>query len=392
MRIGIFTDTYFPDINGVATATKIQRDILLEQGNDVYVVTTGLKGQKEPSFEDGIIRIPGKPLKSLYNYRMSFFFNRFAYDILKAAKLDLIHVQQEFGISLFGRLCAKRFDIPLVYTCHTSYEDYTSYLSHGRKIPDKLAKKAVKAVIHHLGQAKGQIITPSLKSMRMLRKYNIDRHIAVIPNAVDFSRFLTPLLPEEKDDFLRKENLLGKKIVLWLGRLGKEKNLEESIDGFLAYKRDYGKEDVAMLVVGDGPDKEYFLKKYGESIGKDLLFLGKVEHDRTAFFYRIADVFLSSSTTETQGLTYSEAMACETLVLAKYDFNLERLIEDGVTGFLYDEKKNLAKKLDAIFSMTQEERDLIRRRGFNRCLLLFSRNSYYERLMNVYERALRENF
>ncbi len=392
MTIGIFTDTYYPDINGVATATKIQRDILLSHGHNVIIVTTGEKGQKEESFQDGILRIPGKSLKSLYNYRMTSFYNRHAYEILKKIDFDVIHVQQEFGISLFGRLCAKAMDVPLVYTCHTLYESYTDYLSHGRKIPDRIAKMAVKSLIRRIGLAEGEIIVPSRKAMRMLRDYGIDKHIAVIPNAIDLSRFYGPVDPEEKKAFLKAHGLVGKKIVLWLGRIGKEKNLEESIGLFLEYLAKTGRKDVVLLVVGDGPEKERILKRHADEIGKSLLFFGKVEHDKTAFFYKISDLFLSSSTTETQGLTYSEAMASQVVVLAKYDFNLESLIVDGVTGFLYDKKDSMIAKLAMILDLPEERRKQIALQGFNRCLALFSQQSYYERIMEVYERAIRQDF
>ncbi len=392
MTIGIFTDTYYPDVNGVATATKIQRDILLSHGHNVIIVTTGMKGQKEDSFQDGILRIPGKSLKSLYNYRMSSFINLHAYEILKKIDFDVIHVQQEFGISLFGRLCAKTMDVPLVYTCHTLYEDYTNYLSHGRRIPDRLAKLAVKSLIRRIGLAEGEIIVPSHKAMRMLRDYGVDKHIAVVPNAIDLSRFYGPIDDRRQKAFLKEYGLEGKRILLWLGRIGKEKNLEESIDLFLEYLRRSDRKDVVLLVVGDGPEKERILHHYQNEIGKSLLFLGKVEHDDTAFFYKISDLFLSSSTTETQGLTYSEAMASQTIVLAKYDFNLEPLIVDGVTGFLYDEKEEMMRKLKQILDLPEEKRKQIALQGFNRCLSLFSQQSYYERIIEVYERAIRQDY
>lgn len=392
MRIGIFTDTYYPDINGVATAVKLQRDILLSHGHEVYIVTTGLKGQKEESFEDNIFRIPGMSLRFLYNYRMASFFDSKAYRALKKIDFDVIHIQQEFGVSLFGRLCAKAFDVPLVYTCHTSYENYTNYLSRGRKIPDHLAKKAVRSVFKRIGQAEGDLIVPSLKAKRMLREYGVDKPIAVVPNAIDLSRFYQPIDPLRKKAFLEEHHLQGKKIVLWLGRIGKEKNLDESIDYFLSFLKETGRKDAVLLIVGDGPERENDEKKYREEIGKSLVFVGKVEHEDTPFYYRLADVFLSSSTTETQGLTYSEAMASERVVLAKYDFNLESLIVDGVTGFLYDEKRSMLRKLKTILDMDEEERKLIARQGFNRCLALYSQQSYYERLINVYETAIRKNF
>lgn len=390
MTIGLFSDTYLPDLNGVATATKLQKDILTAHGHTVYVITTGLKGQKKVTFEDNVLRIPGLALPFLYNYRMAFLFNREAYKILQSIPFDVLHVQSEFGVGVFGRIVSKVRRIPLVYTYHTSYEGYTNYITKGREIPERIAKKAVKAIIKAIAQQNAEIVTPSAKAKKMLRDYGVDRPIAVIPNPIELPAPSAPLEQKEKEEFLSTMGLKGKRIVLWLGRVAKEKNIEESIDFFLDYKRDYRRDDVVMLIVGDGPDRSAYVEKYQSVIGKDIFFLGKVEHDKTPFFYGLSDVFLSSSTTETQGLTFSEAISAGCIVLARYDFNLEGFIEDGITGFLYDEKRTMEKKIDMILKMDETEKECIRRHAKKRVGDLFSRETYYERIRTVYGKAIRK--
>ena len=181
MIIGIFTDTYYPDLNGVATATKTLRDVLISHGHQVIIITTGLKGQKKFSFEDGIMRIPGASLKFLYDYRMSFWFNREAYQALKKIPFDLFHIQQEFGVSIFGRICAKLFDVPLVYTYHTSYADYSNYVSH-TKVSERYTKKVIVTLVKKILSMKGEIITPSLKTRKILLSYGVTRYINVLRN------------------------------------------------------------------------------------------------------------------------------------------------------------------------------------------------------------------
>ena len=393
MVIGIFTDTYLPDVNGVATATKNLRDVLIANGNQVILVTTGLKGQKHFSFEDGIMRIPGKSLRFLYDYRMAFIYNRKAYKILKKISFDVIHVQQEFGISIFGRLCAKRFRVPLIYTYHTSYEDYFNSLSHADPFKDTFTKSTIKIIIKKIASSNAQIITPSEKTRFLLKSYGVNNYINVIPNMLSLSEFTQPKDIEREIVFRKEHHLLGKKILLYLGRLGKEKNVEELIQGFENYQKLYHDDKAVFMIIGSGPDQKSIESYVKLSECKDkILFLGQVPHSDTAFYYKLADVFVSASTSETQGLTYSEAMASKTLVLAKYDFNLADLIIDGSTGFFFDSPTSLVDRIKEILTINIDRKNQIIDEAFKRNESLFSAKSYYERIMHVYKKAQRGNF
>ncbi len=392
MIIGIFTDTYFPDLNGVATATKILRDVLVEHGHEVIVVTTGLKGQKKFTFENGIMRIPGASLSFLYDYRMSFFFNQKAYRELKKIKFDLFHIQQEFGISIFGRICAKLFDVPLVYTYHTSYADYSNYVSH-TKVSERYMQKVIVSLVKRILSMNGEIITPSIKSRKILLGYGVRRYINVVPNAIDLSSY-SKERDREREKWFRKEyDLEGKRILLYLGRVAEEKNVEEVMRGFNGYCLRYNDSRTALLIVGGGPELERLKEVKEELSFKDsILFMGMVPHEDTTFYYQMADVFVSASLSETQGLTYSEAIASSCPILAKFDFNLEFLIQDGVTGFYYDDLDSLIDRIDEVLSLTAEERKRLIEAAKRRNNYLFSKETYYERIMHVYRKAIRHRF
>lgn len=392
MIIGIFTDTYLPDLNGVATATKVLRDVLVEHGHQVIVVTTGLKGQKHFSFEDGIMRIPGKSLSFLYGYRMSFLFNSEAYRELKKIRFDLFHIQQEFGISIFGRICAELFDVPLVYTYHTSYADYSNYVSH-TKVSERYMRKVIVSLVKRILSMRGEIITPSLKSRKILLGYGIRRYINVVPNAIDLSSY-TKERDLEREKWFRKEyDLEGKRILLYLGRVAEEKNVEEVMRGYNGYCLRYNDSRTVLLIVGGGPDLQRLKKVREELAFRDsILFLGMVPHEDTTFYYQMADVFVSASLSETQGLTYSEAIASSCPILAKYDFNLEFLIQDGVTGFYYDDFDSLIDRIDEVLSLTKEERNRLIESAKRRNNYLFSKETYYERIIHVYRKAIRHRF
>ncbi len=392
MVIGIFTDTYYPDINGVATATKTLSDVLKSHGHEVIIITTGLKGQRRFSFEDGVMRIPGASLKFLYDYRLSFFFNFHAYHILKKMHFDLFHIQQEFGISIFGRICAKLFSVPVVYTYHTSYADYSNYLSRF-KISEKYMKKLIISLVKKVLSMKGEIVTPSLKTKKILLSYHVSRYINVVPNAVDFSDYEKEKDTERETEFRKELKIEEKHILLYLGRVAQEKNIDELIDGFNKYKSDYSDKDTVLLIVGSGPDLERLKEKKESTPYKDdIYFLGKVSHEDTCFYYQIADAFLSASLSETQGLTYSEAIASSCIVLAKYDFNLDYLIQDSKTGFFFDDINSLSERIHTVLSLSDEEKTKVIQEAKKRNDYLFGKETYYERIMHVYEKALRHRF
>src|SRR5574344_2146224 len=126
MRIAIFSDTYSPEINGVATSTSNLHTILNRMGHLCITVTTN-PYSKETIFENNVIRVPGVELKKLYNYRMASIFNPQAMKILDRFNIEVIHIQTEAGVGIFGKLYSKMRKIPYVYTYHTMYDDYTYY-------------------------------------------------------------------------------------------------------------------------------------------------------------------------------------------------------------------------------------------------------------------------
>ena len=131
MRIGIFTDTYTPFINGVTTSVVMLKNALEKKGHTVYIVTVNHEDLKFKYKEDEkIIRIPGVPI-GIYDYRLTGIYPLKAINKIKKWNLDVIHSQTEFGVGTFARIIAKQFNIPLVHTYHTMYEDYIHYITKG---------------------------------------------------------------------------------------------------------------------------------------------------------------------------------------------------------------------------------------------------------------------
>lgn len=390
MIIGIFTDTYYPDVNGVSTASSTLYKALKQAGHTVYVVTSS-KGRKVRIDDEFIIRIPGVTCKKLYGYKLAWIYNRKAYNILKKINFDVIHIQTEIGIGIFGVLLARKWNIPLVYTYHTMYNDYTYYVTGNKKRLDRGVKKLLAAVTRKFIDYTAASTTTSVKARNALKTYGVSKNVFVVPNGVDFSNFdKSKISAEEIYEFKRENGLEDKYILLSLGRVAKEKSIDLTLQGLKKYVTINPSSNVFLLIVGDGPDRERL-----EKITKDLdlqkfvKFVGKVDHTKTPFFYAISDLFIGSSTTETQGLTYNEAMSTECLVMSIYDFNLKSVIIDHETGFYYKDVNDFPKVLDEIINLPDTERARIIKNAKENNTKLFSIDTYAEKMTEVYKNAKR---
>ncbi|MEG2330327.1 glycosyltransferase, partial [Anaerorhabdus sp.] len=124
MRIGLFSDTYLPEINGVASSVHTLRVQLEKNGHTVYVITTKTESNVEDD-DPFVLRLSGIELKKLYGYVLTSPIHINAYNEIKEMQLDLVHAHTEFSVGIFARIVAKLQGLPLVSTYHTTYEDYT---------------------------------------------------------------------------------------------------------------------------------------------------------------------------------------------------------------------------------------------------------------------------
>ncbi len=391
MRIGLFTDTYLPDINGVATAVDTLARELRQLGHEVFVVTTNLAGHSRIEREGNLIRIPGIVLKSLYSYRVSSPISPRNFDVLKDVPLDLIHIHTEYGIGYFGRILAWIRDIPLVYTYHSMYKDFTYLISHGNRVVDAAVGKFFSVFSRRWAEAPAEFTTPSEKTAKALRSYGIERYISVIPNGVDLSEYApTPEIIEQAEKIKKGLGLEGKTILSVVGRVGQEKGIDFLLECLRRYIDETGDENVRILIVGDGP----YLTQVHERV-KDLwlenyaVFAGRVPHDHIPAYYALSTALLTGSKSETQGLTVNEAMAARCPVLARHDASFQA-VEDGVTGFFFSDADTFTSRLTRLLHMDAKERERMLDTAQERNRERFSPARFAEEMLKVYARAIRK--
>ena len=389
MRIAIFTDTYPPYVNGVSTSCFNLANVLKAHGHDVLVIAPRPTDGPLEQIGD-VLYIPGMYLKRYYGFRLTNFFSNKPVQIIKKFKPDVIHNQTDWTIAVLARRVAKKFKIPIVYTYHTSYEDYTYYVVN--RLMDRFAKKLVRTYSMAIANRMTEFITPSDKTMAYMRQSGSDVYINVIPTGIDFSIFKDKQTNLEKREEFKKEHHITDqtKVFLILGRLAKEKSMDVSLKGIAAYHKKYPKVDVKVLIVGDGPAREELVLLVDElGINDIVIFVGQVSGLEVPFYYHLADIYTSASITETQGLTFMEAMAAGNIVLARYDSNLTGTIIDGKTGYFFTDEKSFVEKVNKIFNLNENEKqELIN--GSYQIVDKYSINRFYENVMRVYKRAIRK--
>lgn len=351
MRIGLFSDTYLPDINGVVTSIETLRKGLIEEGHEVFVVANH-SSILSVKYEDNVLLLPGIELKFLFDYNLSGPMNFRGYEIVKSMNLDIIHVHTEFGVGIFARICANQLDIPLVYTYHTTYEDYTHYVNlFNSSMIDSVAKQAVAKLSKILSSPATSIITPSKKTKKMLQGYGITKPINVVPTGIDLIRFDDSEELAHQRQLIRHNYGIGQdsKVFIFVGRIAEEKSISLMLQAFKELLNQQS--DVYLLIVGSGPDldkSKEWVKQQG--LEANIYCIGRVENTQIAGFYHAADAFVSASLTETQGLTYIEAMACGLPIFAS-DMNvLSDLLFEGKTGFFFDDVNSFVDKAKTFLS------------------------------------------
>ena len=391
MNIALFTDTYPPEINGVATSTENLRNVLLQHGHNVLVIATN-PFSKEILEEDGVIRVPGVEMKGLYGYRWTRFYNADVMKRVVAFHPDVVHCQTDMPIGQFGLLAAKQLKVGLVYTFHTMIEDYAYYVTKGHF--DRFARHAVRWFYRAKSSLFTEFIAPSDKIKDYLRAIGVDSTIAVIPTGIDFSRFAPANVDKEKVQELRKRFGIDpkEKVILSLGRIAKEKSIDVLLRGYAAFLKEGEPFPTRFVLTGLGPAEEE-LKELVDSLGLQdkVVFTGKCAPTETQFYYGMADYFVSASLTETQGLTFMEAMAANLLVLARYDDNLADVIQDGQTGFFFFDEEGFPKKLRELCALDAPTRNRINSAAL-KAIDVYSMERFYHNIIEVYARVRKKNW
>ena len=333
MKIGIFTDTFTPQINGVTSVLEELNRVLTRQGHEVFIFAPAYSRAQRN--ENGhIFRFPALTAYFHKDSRVVIPYDRRAFAVFP--KLDVVYSHTPVSMGLLALRVARKYKLPHVHTYHTLFTEYLHYLPRVIRPSRRMAERISAAFCNRCDA----ITTPSQAMRAELLRYGVTKPIYVLPFGVDIEPFERPVRTDVRaalglapDEFF----------LLYAGRLGTEKNLHFLLRAFRVLL-DYWESPrpIRLVLVGDGPHRPLF-EEYSQELrlGERVLFTGFIPRDELVDYYRAADLFVFASKTETQGLVLMEAMAAGLPAVVVRAMGVTDIVFDGETGVLVPEDEKI---------------------------------------------------
>ncbi|MGG5460549.1 glycosyltransferase [Clostridium sp. B9] len=371
MKIAMFTNNYKPFVGGVPISIERLSKGLRELGHDVYIFAPSydenLHGENE-DYSENVIRYRSLKNKSLNGEMI--IPNMFDSEIEKNFRdleIDLIHVHHPMLVGNTAQYLSKKYDIPLVFTYHTRYEQYL----HKIKAYEKLEKRQAKEN-NPLRKAEGKILEYTKESMvpgyiklfsnscdlvfaptKLIKDYLEDKgvksDIEVVPTGLEGSYFNenTEVVEEIRSTYKGDKEYL----FCTVARITKEKNFDFLVNGLKELKDRIGN-NFRLMVIGEGPYREEVEKLIVElDLEDNIVFLNNIDNKLISNYYRASDLFLFASKSETQGIVLLEAMAAKTPVIAVRASGVVEVLENGENGFMtYENTSTWAAKIEEVLN------------------------------------------
>jgi 1,2-diacylglycerol 3-alpha-glucosyltransferase len=347
MNISLFTDTYFPQNSGVATSVKTLKEALEAQGHNVFIFTTTDPNVDKDTVEANIFRFSSVPFIGFSERRIAF---RGLFEAVKVAKevnLDIVHTQTEFSMGLIGKYVARQLGIPAIHTYHTMYEDYLHYVLNGHLLRPVHVQQFTKSYLKNMDG----VIAPSQRVAALLARYGVEIPMRVIPTGVDLDAISGP----DKADLREKLGIApDAQVIITLGRVAAEKKIDRILRVMPDLLTEFPK--LVFVIAGDGPDADVLKEQVERLTLEDhVIFAGNIPHDQVASYYKMADFFVSASDTETQGLTYIEALGSgRKCVVYKTDYT-DQVFNDPAYGLTFESQRQMKEEIATYLRQGRQE-------------------------------------
>lgn len=417
MRIGLFSDTYHPAINGIVNVIDITREQLEAMGHEVFVFCPKVASD-EREYDDHVIRFPSVPTGLFDDNRLSVFFPPLAMRKIRSLELDVIHFFTPLQIGMMGVYAAQRTDAILVGHHCTDFYQYVEH--YPQVLPGILAmaltlpftvkfdgvdvktmartyrpqlgitqwnRDVVENMVSMVYSRCDVVIAVSRKSKTQLESWRKEYHydVELLPTGVD----TLPVATKSQVAAFRKSHGIapGDKVAAFVGRLGAEKNLDMLIPSIKKVLKTHP--EARLMYVGDFDHREALEAAAAASgVGDRITFTGRIPRELLSVAYQASDVFVFPSTTDTQGLAIHEA-ALAGLPLVLIDKNLSEVLVDGENGFIV--KNTQAAVADAIVRLFEND-ELRKKFGAKskRIAKKFSEHDQTRALEQLYRDAIAE--
>ena len=327
MRIGIYTNCYFPIVNGVVGTVNLLRKGFLELGHEAYVFAPDVDRYQDD--EEGVFRYPSINLTSKIKYPVALPFSSSLKKQAVKLNFDLIHVHHPFVLGPLALKFGRKEGISVTYTFHTQYELYSHYIP----LPKGVVAWSAKRQVCNFCQAVDQVTTPAASAQQILLDYGVTTSIKVIPNPIDLGRFRNA----SRVRIRAKYGLNEEKLLINVGRVSPEKNLNLLLDSFKLMQEKTNTKQLKLMIVGDGPNLESLKEQARRlKIEAQVIFTGMVAPTEIPDFLKAADLFIMTSFSEVKPLAQLEALASGLPVVSVAAIGANDTISNGENGLLVE--------------------------------------------------------
>ena len=397
MRIALFTETYPPQVNGVATHVKNLRDGLIALGHKVLVVTADASLRRHV-FRDGVLYCPSARL-NIYELSLAPPLSPKRLEYIKRFKPDIIHIHNEFGLGISGVFIARIINVPVAYTLHTMYENYIYYIAGAAagSVITAAALKYAKA----LEQTTTVLIGPSPKVADYFRRSGVKKHVNIVPNPVELDLFDKTAAQQSRIAQIREQYGYTEhdRVFCFCGRLGIEKNITLLLSYWVSVvkegriKTQAGTNGSAgtfrLLIIGGGPHQEQLEREIdGFDIRDSVAITGEIPHEDVPLYLGAGVGYITASLSDTYSISMLEAMAMGLPVLHIKDELNAGQVEHGVNWYIYSNASEMKTYAELVANMTDTERALLSDR-VRASVLSRGAVQMAKRVTAIYERAVR---
>ncbi|MCI0393339.1 MAG: glycosyltransferase [Chloroflexi bacterium] len=378
LHIALYSNAYHPVISGVVRSVAAFRQALTAMGHNVFVFAQGATDYEDE--EPFIFRYPALELPLTHNIPLPVPISAFIDRVIPHLKLDVIHSHHPALLGQTAVNKAEEHQLPLVFTYHTRYEEYSHYL---RLLPQELMKKVIKRWVGDYMSRCQHVVVPAGSIQRMLQEeYGIVERVTVLPTGID----LTPFQRADGRAVRQQQGWGQDRVIISVGRLEPEKNWPTLITAVARVMASYP--DLRLALLGGGDERPELEALAGElGVAERVYFAGPIPMSQVPAYLKAADLFCFASITETQGLVTMEAMAAGLPVVAVRATGTADVIEDGIDGLLADnDSEALAAALGRILADDNLAQAL--RQAAGRKVATFAIEKQAQKLAEVYHQAM----
>lgn len=356
LRIAMFTNTYLPSINGVAVSVNRLKTGLERQGHEVLLCAPSYDDQPP---EAGVFRIPIliSPGAAL---RLANPFHRQTWRAVRDFQPDVIHLHHPYWLGSLGLRMARKLKVPTVFTYHTRLEQF----AHAIPLPGALFRNVIAHwLVRRFANRCDEIIVPTPITRDYIHLIGVDRPVHVHPTGIEVERF------RQKDstqltELAARYNPDGRRILVTIARLSKEKNLDFLIAAMKELKARHAP-PFRLLIIGDGDERARLTSTIRDAgLTSEVRLVGSVPMQDIPAYLALAQLFVFTSVSETQGMVILEAMAAGLPVVAVNATGVDAFVQNRRTGMLTEE--DLDAWTDAVHALlvNRSERQTMARAAF----------------------------